>query len=382
MFQFIVKDFQSIDLAKLSVDGLTLVVGESCSGKSALLRALQSACTNRFKSGQVQYGKEQAVVAIKVPESEEALNVIRSNKGGSPTMKLGGKSFTKTARTIPLEVSQFLNMEPLQINGEVYYPNFHSQFQKPLLLEYSQAKVMELLSASSSLDDLKLLKDFVLLERNKVKGAVIGVDSIISDTNKSLEKVSQEIEDLEPIVTKAVEISNKVTVTDTSLDSLSELAGLYAGFANLSDKVILLNSKYDTYSKLLELNSKLEALQELSLNKDKLNNLSSQVDVLTKLQQITILNTEQLLSKLQALQEIQSELLEIVLHSSSFDRFTGVLQSIVKFSMDIEQTNKTLDKVEDLKRILYVHSNIRRSIQDKVDVVENHICPICKNKIS
>lgn len=175
--QAIIKDFQSIEEVKLNIKGFTLLIGESNQGKSATLRALRAAITNRFRSGQVRNGEQQAEVGIKFSDGEPILRVVKP-EGGSATMKLGSSVFSKLGRTVPKEVADVCNMECIGDDG--YNLNFHEQFESPMLLEFSQAKVMELLSDSEGLRDLNICKGGLLDKRSENKGAFVSLDAILS----------------------------------------------------------------------------------------------------------------------------------------------------------------------------------------------------------
>ena len=94
MPDFIIRDFQSIKEAKISVKGFTLLIGESSAGKSACLRAIQAATTNRFKSGQIRNGCDHIMVKVRYEDKEDVLQV-RRNETGSPIAMLGKTMFSK-----------------------------------------------------------------------------------------------------------------------------------------------------------------------------------------------------------------------------------------------------------------------------------------------
>ena len=66
MPQFIVRNYLAVKEVKLNVKGLTTLTGDSNSGKSSTLKAIDAACHNRFMSGQVRWGEDKIVVKINV----------------------------------------------------------------------------------------------------------------------------------------------------------------------------------------------------------------------------------------------------------------------------------------------------------------------------
>lgn len=381
MIQVIVNNFQSIEEAKFKVEGLTLIVGESCQGKSACLRALQSACTNRFKAGQVKFGEDHATIRVKVPESNSVLTVIRSWNGGSPTIKLGEKTFSKLGRTLPKEVNEFLNLGSIDFNGEVYSCNFHSQFQKPLLLEYSQQKVMELLSASSALDDLKETKGVLLLERNKNKGAISAVDSILKQTSAEIFTLKEKLSLIEPI---CISFNSYTEDLQSVEDRISKCESILNNVADLKT----LSLQQDLLESILECKANyddnIRDVNQVSILISKLEELNNLLNKEVILEDIIASYDEEIYSRINKLNLIVDLLSEI----DSLDSKEEELKKLVEL---LEQHKEVTDKIKDLGIKRYQLSELSSNLSslsilsDKElslkAIVEDNICPICGNKV-
>ena len=139
MPNFIIRNFQAIKEAKLKVEGLTLLLGESSSGKSSCLRAIFAASNNRFKNGQVRYGQDHATVKIQMPDSDKVFTAIRPWTG-SVKMKLDNEEFDRIGRSVPSQVEEFFNFGTIDVGADKFHLSFHDQFQKPLLLEFFSTK--------------------------------------------------------------------------------------------------------------------------------------------------------------------------------------------------------------------------------------------------
>lgn len=383
MIQAIINNFQSIEEAKLNIEGLTLIIGESSQGKSACLRALQAACTNRFKAGQVRHGEDHALIRIKTPESNEVLSVLRPWNGGSPKMKLGVQVFSKLGRTLPQQVSEFLNLGTLDVSGESYSCNFHSQFQPPLLLAYSQPKVMELLSASSALDDLKETKEALMEKRSSNKGAISAVESIIKSTSKEVDQVNSAITALEPLVEELKGLSSTLTSLEERLSLVDELLLHLSTIKNLDDKENILNQIDCISTNLSALNEHYSLVNQLNEEISKLNKLTSRYDILS---------------------EISSSCDESVSDRlASVDYLLNLLHSLETNSLELEKKQKVVSVLEELVtvqsylndklRVKYssyseLHSlslqlNLLKSNEDNLKtIVEDHICPVCGSVVS
>lgn len=419
MFQTIIKDFQSINEAKINVEGVTIIVGETNSGKSACLRAIEAACLNRFKMGQVQQGKDYAVIKFRLEKDGPVLSVARNYLGGSPRVQLGNHVYTKLGRSLPKEVVSYLNIGEVSINGERYSATFHPQFSKPMLMEYSQQKVMEILSASVEYDRLKNAKELVLSDRSRCKGAVEAVQKIVEDTRlqvvdtrvyletikpfvneistkveklNKLADTAQKVEDLALYVQNLKTVSNKIEVLKLILGKLTSRSVV----ASQLESVEKLTSKKNEYNTLcnVEYSSKsivLRASEGLNCetNLTYVNNLesflnkkvvvSSAIRYLSSLKDLTSNDYNKNFEDASKLLELTKDLAEIKkvekysefkidLYRTIIDKASTKKQLVQK----ITAVNNLLEKIE-LRRI------IKNQIKQFTDIVQNHICPICGN---
>jgi energy-coupling factor transporter ATP-binding protein EcfA2 len=130
-----IRHFQSLQDVTLELAPLTVIVGRSSSGKSALTRALKTLTSNQRGSSFISHGEQQCVITAWTDRGVVALSrgkkdeyVIVPNDGDR-------KSFTKLAGSTPEEVTLFLGIpskDPL---------NYSSQFDMPYLLTASAGEV-------------------------------------------------------------------------------------------------------------------------------------------------------------------------------------------------------------------------------------------------
>lgn len=382
MLQVIVKDFQSIEEARLKVDGVTLIVGESNQGKSACLRALQAACTNRFKAGQVRHGQDQAVIKIKTADSDDVLAIARSWAGGSPMMKLGSKTFSKLGRTLPKEVNDFLNLGFIDLNGEQYSCNFHPQFQKPMLLEHSQQKVMEILSASSSLDDLKEAKECVLAARAKNKGAITAVEGIINETNNKLHEMKSKMEFFEPLYSQySVAFVNYQSIEEQlrCASQLEELLNHQVNLTNEESVIVEFINEYAEYSELIET---IDKINKLEGSLDSCDKLSSKEQILSKISSIYDDDLDKMVYAVQLFSELLETIDIIDKQVESLEKHMALLSEILNVEDTIKSYNIKRSDLEQLGAHLNSFRIVTSSEANLSKVVDDHECPICGNKVN
>jgi hypothetical protein len=99
-----VTDFQSLGHVAVEVSGLTVLVGPSNRGKSALIRALEAVLFNKPGDEFVRHGKKKATVEIvNAPTTDgTALLDVKWTKGGGKTVyDLSGDLYTKVGQGTP-----------------------------------------------------------------------------------------------------------------------------------------------------------------------------------------------------------------------------------------------------------------------------------------
>lgn len=140
MTRLTVRNFQSLKDVDLDLGLLTVIVGPSSSGKSALIRAVK-ALTNNVRGTSV-ITRGQKALAITGRTETHVVTLERGERGGSYKIsggEDGNLTFTKLAGEVPEQVREALRIEPfLESVGSV---NFAGQFDKPYLLDESGGMV-------------------------------------------------------------------------------------------------------------------------------------------------------------------------------------------------------------------------------------------------
>lgn len=374
MFSYIVKDFQSIKEAKIQVDGITVIRGDSNAGKTATLRAITAACTNRFYSGCVRYGQSQASVAVKTDNDSRILQVIKPSDS-SAKMKLGDEIFTKLSRTVPSQVSEFLDLGVIDSVGtEGYSLTFHPQFQPPLLLSMSHQKVIDLLSVNSALDDLKLVKDQLSLRSRELKSNIQLVDGMLSESQVKLNNLENEVTSLAPFIEQLNGLSTKLDEALSRNDRLNSLAQSLQSLSKIRARLSLqsrlvsnLNvalSKQQTFNQVSNLISIIDNLNQTDTSK-----LQTKVDVYSKIiaLQTSLSDITSRFTKLGTLLDTTSKLQVTSHHILIYSKLPKTYPSVTKIDLLLSTYNQyTLSH----KRLLELH-----------DIVHNNLCPICKRPL-
>src|SRR5271165_2737581 len=102
--QFKGTNFQSLAGFDLDISGLTVIVGPSNKGKSAVFRALRGLFRNELPAEYIRTATDGLELIATV--GGKAIVARRSAKG-STQYEIDGKEFKKLAKTVPLELKAF-----------------------------------------------------------------------------------------------------------------------------------------------------------------------------------------------------------------------------------------------------------------------------------
>lgn len=150
-----IKDFQSIDSLQLECGPITVLVGESDSGKSAVVRALYALAFNDYPTDHVRQGAEASRVAVSVDG-----RVVGADKGKGRNGYFvvdGGdeKRWDRVGRDVPGEVADLLGWRIVELDdGTRFTPSIHRQFDGPFLLADSKLRVAKVLGSLTNIATL------------------------------------------------------------------------------------------------------------------------------------------------------------------------------------------------------------------------------------
>lgn len=137
-----VRNFQSLQKVDLEMGPFTVIVGQSSSGKSALVRAISTLVSNKTGTDFISHGTTTSVITAALPEGKVSLS--RSTTPAKNKYTIIGPdgeaaTFTKLNRTTPEEVSEFLRIDSKDTVV------LAGQFDKPFLLADSPAQAAQIL---------------------------------------------------------------------------------------------------------------------------------------------------------------------------------------------------------------------------------------------
>lgn len=170
-----VQGYQSLYKVGLKLGQFTVIYGESDVGKSALYRAIRALLTAESGDSFISKGENKTGVALRLNSGEKVIWIKR--RGKRCEYKLGEQKWRRN-RTLPLEVSKILQLTPLIVDGDKFYPNLRGQFDSLFLLFESSPKRARILGVLISNILLRAVRQ-ANIERNRNEADIRAVKDLI-----------------------------------------------------------------------------------------------------------------------------------------------------------------------------------------------------------
>ncbi len=143
-------------------EGLTVIVGENNSGKSAIVDALQVLCGNVKGDYMVRHGEKECSVKVETSENDV---VEWKRKGTTVSYNINGKDIHRLGGSVPDELHEILRMPKVETEGGDPFDVHFGEQKNPIFLLNESAGRRALFFASSS-DAVKLIEMQRLHKKN------------------------------------------------------------------------------------------------------------------------------------------------------------------------------------------------------------------------
>lgn len=252
-----VRGYQSLHRIELEFAKLTVVVGPSSSGKSAVLRAIRQLAFNTRGGSWVSHGQTTAtIIADTVSDNGVSARVIFQRKGASAAygVAVNGETykFSKLAGDVPEQVRALL---PLHAG------NFAGQFELPYLIESSGSSIARELGRLTNIDRILA----AAREANRRQRATTAELRVRESDLISLRESVQQYRGLADRIKEAVTMSEHIlqaSLYEKRLEKARILSGRYTTDLRTAQKTSelpampsldRLTQLHSTYSRLIQL---------------------------------------------------------------------------------------------------------------------------------
>lgn len=214
MLKVKIKNFQSVADTEFEVDGFTVIVGKNNRGKSAIVRAIDSALSNRLGNNFIRWGKLQTEVGLIKDDLD--LSWVKEEKTAS--YKINKKPYTSLNRAVPQPITD-AGYKKFEIGDEKLNPLIAHQFEELFLINRSGPFVTE---AISTLYDLNDINDADSLCQKKLRATKTLLKTRHADTDALVKKL-EKFDGLEEVKLKWDAIKKLLEKADTLKKAIAEI---------------------------------------------------------------------------------------------------------------------------------------------------------------
>lgn len=327
-----VKNFQSHKETHLEFcEGTNVIIGDSDSGKSALLRALywikenRPITTNFIRNGSGGEGKRgakhigTAEASIDVVRGDKAITISRIRGQAINRYIVGDQSFDALGKDIPTEVSDALRLDKI---------NIQKQVELPYLILESAGTVASTFNKFTNLD--------------KIDEAIAFLSSDLRDAaaekshaDQQLDSVSSQLHAFDYLVDfeKLVEVKEEIEAEQVQVSAkFNAIKGFSEQIASISEAIIVVND--EAISNELALKKAKSVFDRLKVISDKVIEVEKRIDLLSSI-------TEQC-------QGAQTRIGEIDVELPARGKEIGLIKKRLEL---VELRQEVIDTREDLQTI-------------------------------
>lgn len=347
------KNFQSHKNSKLKFDkGVNVIVGTSDSGKSAILRALNSCIYGDLPNTYRTYDSDETEVSIEVADKK-----VTRRRGDKTNEYQVNNSFYKALnRTVPEDIVDLFNMNDI---------NIQYQLDGPFLLSETPGEVAKRLNKTVNLDIIDSSTKQINSMRNEVNSALKHQLGQMSDYEKELDKYA----DLDLF---EKEINTLTDVTKEKEDILNQIQKIQYN----QTEVQLLNTRIALKQEEKEpLVSALEYLNNAVSVAEELNTLKAKHTEYNTI----IKGYKDIVSRVETAQKTLED-------CKCCTKSLTKLQTIVDEGKQIREVHTTLNNIIEAYKLcvstLALHNKKVNELKEELEEIMPDVCPICGHTIN
>jgi len=395
MIRVKINNFQSISSASFDIEGFTVIVGKNNRGKSAIVRAVDAALTNRTGGGLVKWDQPKTSVSLNVLSRDSEELSILWEKGDSTTYKVNDKSYSKLNKAVPQPILD-AGFKNLEINDKKFTPIIGHQFKELFLINEPGSTVTEVIS---TMYDFDVINDADILCQKRLRAS----KSLLKTRTEDLESIQEKLQNFKDIdliinkfnilrekektrirlISEIEEITKYKSILEQYKNTINKLKNVKQISIPSTEKETLAIEEYTwflkTCLKLQESVTKVKALKD---------------GAETKVPNIT--NIGGIVDEYRALSLFHNQLKQSV---QNCDRYKKIIPYLVKIEVQLQNLNKIeqdiniitvldqytgqfLERLETIKKCEELLVTINTEyINLQQDRNEFKICPVCEQEL-
>lgn len=347
------KNFQSHKNSKLNFDkGVNVIVGTSDSGKSAILRALNSCIYGELPNTYRTYNSDETEVSIDVSDK-----TVTRRRGDKTNEYQVNNSFYKALnRTVPEDIVNLFNMNDI---------NIQYQLDGPFLLSETPGEVAKRLNKTVNLDIIDSSTKQINTMRNDVNSALKHQTEQATKYEDDL-KVYANLDSFEQCINELADITEK---RDNITKDIQRIGYIQEEVSLCNARIDLKKDEKEPLVKALNKLNKITALDEdVCILKDTFNELN------------TILKSyQEVISKIKVSQKVVKE-------SNTCLKVLNNITNIIERGKEIREVHTTLNNIVEAYKLcmntLELHNTKLKKQKAELEEIMPDVCPLCGHTIN
>lgn len=362
MTQVEIINFQSIKHLAFEFEGFSTIVGPNYIGKSALLRAINAALTNRAGVDFIRWGETFCEVKIKRP----GLDLLWHKEEGRNFYIINNQRYDKIGRGEVPPILETLRYNPVKIGAEKLDLLYADQFNPLFMVDRRGSASTDLLTSIYKLDQIYKAKELCDKDLKVNKGLIGFKEKDLAFSEKDIQRmlpfpgIKEQFGDLGSKKKDIERVEAEICALKVFIQKLSEGTDRYRKLKGIEKVIIpsegLVSKTKEEVNKVLSFNTKLE-LQTLKVGK--LSFIKNLPEVSVGPVETVFLSTKEV-----------KQFLDNLSVSASKVRKLSVINSIVVKSADPELENfpKVVSSLKSFENKLQVLSKSVRGLSPVKDL--------------
>lgn len=256
MIKVDIKNFQILRDASLEIEGITCIVGDTNEGKSALIRAIESAMFNAPGNEFITHGARTTRVVLSFDEEESLPSLeLDWQKGQTAVYNINGKMFTRLGKKTPEDIA-LMGIKEFEVRGEQARIMFWRQLESPFLVHETPSYIFEFVSKILEEQKLLPISKQMASDMRSLKEVLIKSQALLEEGVRELEIKKARKLLLESIVIPAQPHSMVLGKGIASILALVEVA------RNLEERQSLIEQTQARLVLVKDLSQKVESMVE------------------------------------------------------------------------------------------------------------------------
>lgn len=370
-FRVDLENFQSISKASLEfIQGINIIVGQSNSGKSAILRAIKGAVLN--PNGSQKYIKNDSK-GFKV-DINYAGNDIEWSREKSPKYIINGEEYVKVGNS---NLPNFLDKSGFVLDEGNNLMNIESELELPFPFDKNNSELFKLFE-----------KNIFCVSDSTSITKLIKADE--DDVNKSKDNAEYELEraknKLEAIkeLEHAIDLNKLITGRNTLANLMENCSKIKLDISDLRSKIVMgrvLNKAIPT----VEVNNNLQhAYESLLADVNKLNEIRGVGAVLKATPTAStpkVFNIGEYSELNEAVNQLlQAEELTLILRALEAPRTKVMGEEYTSLRNDLTTLSRLREQAQNLQNDIKENKVLIEELADKKSQFK--VCPLCGGEIN